>query len=99
MTAYIALGANLGDRRANIQSALEKLRQTPGITVTKSSTLIETPPSGGPPDSPPFLNAAAELETTLSPQDLLHRFLDIEQSLGRTRHEKWAPRLIDLALL
>jgi 2-amino-4-hydroxy-6-hydroxymethyldihydropteridine diphosphokinase len=99
MTCYIALGANLGDRRANLDSAVEKLRATPGVRVIKVSTYHETPAVGGPPDSPPFLNAAAELETTLSSRALLDRLLEIEQSLGRTRREKWGPRLIDLDLL
>jgi 2-amino-4-hydroxy-6-hydroxymethyldihydropteridine diphosphokinase len=98
-TAYIALGANLGDRRANIQTALDRLRDTPGIMVTSVSSLLENPAVGGPSDSPPFLNAAAQLQTTLSPRALLDRLLAIEIELGRTRREKWGPRVIDLDLL
>lgn len=98
-TAYIALGANLGDRRANIARAAELLRATPGIEVTKVSDLIETAAVGGPPDSPPYLNGAAELKTTLSPQGLLECLLAIEAKIGRTRCEKWEARLIDLDLL
>lgn len=98
-TAYIALGANLGDRRANIESALEKLRQTPNLTLQKISTLIENAAMGGPADSPPFLNGAAEIQTTLSAAQLLTRLLEIEKEIGRVRREKWGPRLIDLDLL
>ncbi len=98
-TAYIALGANLGDRRANLESALAKLGASEGIAVTRISSFLENPAIGGPADSPPFLNAAAELQTTLSPHELLHRLLDIEQELGRQRREKWGPRLIDLDLI
>ena len=98
-TAYIALGANLGDRRANIERALTLLRGTPSIRVTKISTLLENPAIGGPADSPPFLNAVAEIETTLPPPDLLARLLDIEKSLGRQRRQKWEARIIDLDLL
>jgi 2-amino-4-hydroxy-6-hydroxymethyldihydropteridine diphosphokinase len=98
-TAYIALGANLGDRRANIESALKKLRQTPNVTLQKFSTLIENPAIGGPADSPPFLNGAAEIQTTLSAAELLARLLEIEKEIGRVRREKWGPRLIDLDLL
>jgi 2-amino-4-hydroxy-6-hydroxymethyldihydropteridine diphosphokinase len=98
-TAYIALGANLGDRRANIERALDLLRDTPNIRITKTSTFLENPAIGGPPDSPPFLNAVAEIETTLPPRDLLSRLLDIEKALGRQRRQKWDPRLIDLDLL
>jgi 2-amino-4-hydroxy-6-hydroxymethyldihydropteridine diphosphokinase len=98
-TAYIALGANLGDRQANIRAALAKLEQTPGVNVTKVSTLMENPAVGGPADSPPFLNAAAELVTSLTPTGLLAALLAVEQSLGRVREMKWGPRAIDLDLL
>ncbi|MEA2736440.1 MAG: hypothetical protein QOE14_2891 [Humisphaera sp.] len=98
-TAYIALGANLGDRRGNIDAALDRLRATPGVRVTKVSSLLENPAIGGPADSPPFLNAAAEIETTLAPRALLDALLDIERQLGRERREKWGPRTIDLDLL
>jgi 2-amino-4-hydroxy-6-hydroxymethyldihydropteridine diphosphokinase len=99
VTAYIALGANLGNREANLRGALEKLRATPDIDVTAVSSLVETPAVGGPPDSPPYLNAAAVLVTTLSPDALLDRLLDIERELGRVRRERWGPRSIDLDLL
>lgn len=97
--AYIALGANLGDREGNLRLAIEKLRQTPGVMVTKVSTMLENPAIGGPADSPPFLNAAAEVETTLPPAELLKRLLEIEKEIGRVRREKWGPRQIDLDLL
>jgi 2-amino-4-hydroxy-6-hydroxymethyldihydropteridine diphosphokinase len=99
VTAYIALGANLGDRRANLTAALDGLRATPGLTVTRVSDLIENPAVGGPPDSPPFLNGAAEIVTPLPAADLLAALLAIERDLGRERREKWGPRLIDLDLL
>jgi len=97
--AYIALGANLGDRAATIRSALAKLARTPNLQITAVSSLLENPAVGGPADSPTFLNAAASLSATLSPQSLLARLLEIEQELGRTRSEKNAPRTIDLDLL
>jgi 2-amino-4-hydroxy-6-hydroxymethyldihydropteridine diphosphokinase len=99
VTAYIALGANLGDRESNIRAALANLEHTPGINVTRVSTLIENPAVGGPADSPPFLNAAAELVTSLAPTALLDALLAVERSLGRTRELKWGPRAIDLDLL
>ena len=99
VTAYIALGANVGDRRANIEAALRWLNDTPRIRVTRVSRLLENPAVGGPPDSPPFLNAVAEIETTLSPRHLLDVLLDAEIHLGRVRTEKWAPRLIDLDIV
>lgn len=99
VTAYIAVGANLGDRHANISSAVEMLRQTAGVEIAKLSSLIENPAVGGPPDSPHFLNGAIEIETSLRPRELLVELLTIEKRMGRLRREKWGPRLIDLDLL
>jgi 2-amino-4-hydroxy-6-hydroxymethyldihydropteridine diphosphokinase len=98
-TAYIALGANLGDRQQQIRVASERLRATPGIISVALSPLLEYPAVGGPENSPPFLNAAAEVRTTLSPRELLDRLLEIERAMGRVRDEKWGPRTIDLDLL
>src|SRR5258706_7595874 len=97
--AYIALGSNLGDREQNITGAIAKLHKTPGVEIGKVSTLLENPSVGGPDDAPSFLNAAAEIRTTLGAHALLHRLLEIEKELGRARREKWEPRLIDLDLL
>jgi 2-amino-4-hydroxy-6-hydroxymethyldihydropteridine diphosphokinase len=97
--AFIALGANLGDRAATIRAALEALKQTPGIEVLRISSLMENPAVGGPEGSPPFLNGAAALATSLQPRELLACLLEIERRLGRERHRKWAPRTIDLDLL
>ena len=99
VTAYIALGSNLGDREKNIIGAIAKLHKTPGVEIGKVSTLLENPSVGGPEDAPSFLNAAAEIRTTLGAHALLHRLLKIEKELGRARREKWEPRLIDLDLL
>jgi 2-amino-4-hydroxy-6-hydroxymethyldihydropteridine diphosphokinase len=90
--AYIGLGSNLGNRRAMIAGALERLRPR------RVSTIVETEPWGRT-DQPPFLNAVAELETDLEPSALLDRLLDVERGLGRVRGEKWGPRTIDLDLL
>lgn len=99
VTAYVALGANLGDRQANLRDAIALLARTPGVRLTATSRFLENPAVGGPPTSPPFLNAVARLQTTLSPQALLDELLGIEQVLGRVRRERWDPRLIDLDLL
>jgi 2-amino-4-hydroxy-6-hydroxymethyldihydropteridine diphosphokinase len=98
-TAYIALGANLGDREQNIRSAISQLMQLEGVTIAQVSTLLENPAVGGPPNSPPFLNAAAEIKTTLGSHALLHHLLEIEKKLGRIRRDRWEPRPIDLDLL
>lgn len=99
ITAYIALGSNLGDRQSNLESAVTALRATAGVTVTKVSTFLENPAVGGPADSPAFLNAAAAIETTLPPRELLSALLKIEKALGRERREKWGPRVIDLDIV
>ena len=95
--AYIGLGANLGDREGNLRAALEHLR---GLGPLRVSSFRATEPVGGI-DQPPFLNAAAELETDLPPRELLARLLEIERDLGRERAEetRWGPRPIDLDLL
>lgn len=99
ITAFIALGANLGDREANLRTALRKLASIDGIEVVRVSSLLENPAVGGPPDSPDFLNAVAELRTTLDPHALLKRLLDVERQMGRSRRDKWEPRPIDLDLV
>src|ERR1051325_2883013 len=100
-TCYIALGANLGDRARMIAAAMQRLRDTPEIRVMCESSLLENPAVGGPEDSPSFLNSVVQIETTLSPRDLLARLLKIEADLGRRRDpaERFAPRTIDLDLL
>jgi 2-amino-4-hydroxy-6-hydroxymethyldihydropteridine diphosphokinase len=99
ITAYIALGANLGDREKNISRALGQLDHPPQTRVMRVSPLIENPAVGGPADAPPFLNGVAEIETILDARELLHHLHEIERALGRQRREKWEPRIIDLDLL
>jgi 3-oxoacyl-[acyl-carrier protein] reductase len=98
-TAYIALGSNLGDRRAYLDRALADLRGRPCVEVTRVSSVYETAPVGGPAGQGPYLNAAAELRTTLAPVALLQILLDVESGLGRVRAERDGPRTIDLDLL
>jgi 2-amino-4-hydroxy-6-hydroxymethyldihydropteridine diphosphokinase len=96
--ACIALGSNLGDRRDNLTRALEELRDA-GVTLGRRSAFYETTPVGGPPGQQPYLNAVQEIDTTLSPRDLLALLLAIEERLGRVRTVKDAPRTVDLDLL
>jgi 2-amino-4-hydroxy-6-hydroxymethyldihydropteridine diphosphokinase len=97
--AYIALGSNLGDREQHLAAGLRALRETPGARVERVSSWYETRPVGGPPQAAAYLNGAAELTTTLSPEDLLATLLAIETANGRTRGAKDAPRTLDLDLL
>ncbi len=98
-TAYIALGGNLGDRRAFLDQALEALGRTPGVRVVRVSRYWETAPVGGPAGQGAYLNAAACLEVDLATHELLRVLLAIEQQLGRVRQERYGPRTIDLDLL
>ena len=82
-----------------LRLALELLRETPGIELAATSSVRETEPVGLL-DQPPFLNAAADVETELAPRALLDRLLTIERELGRTREgPRFGPRTIDLDLL
>ncbi len=99
ITVYVAVGSNLQDRRQNIQRAVEQLAKTPGISALRTSSLLENPAVGGPPESPLFLNGALELQTTRSALALLERLLGIEHQLGRVRRDRWEPRPIDLDIL
>jgi 2-amino-4-hydroxy-6-hydroxymethyldihydropteridine diphosphokinase len=99
VTAYIALGSNLGDRRAILEAALRRLGESPGVQVKAVSPLFETDPVGPPPQGP-YLNGAAELETRLAPRELLALLHRIEASAGRQRGpERDRPRTLDLDLL
>ncbi len=95
----IGLGSNEGDRGLAITRALEELGRRPTIAVVRRSRLIETAPVGGPPGQGRFLNAAALLETSLSPEGLLATLQKVEGCLGRRRETRWGPRTIDLDLL
>lgn len=96
---YIALGTNLGDRAAHIRDALVEIGGIGDIRVLACSSLHETEPVGGPPGQSWYLNAAAELATDLSPQELLARLLWIEARHGRVRTIRDGPRTLDLDLL
>jgi len=99
ITAYVGLGANLGERRETIERAVELLAAAAGVDVLAVSSLRETDPVGFE-DQPPFLNGAAAVATELSPRELLDVLLGIERHLGRTREgPRFGPRVIDLDLL
>ena len=97
--AYVALGANLGDRERTLRAAVDALAAEDGIEVVAVSTLRETEPVGVG-EQPRFLNGAAELETTLTSRELLARLLAVEQRFGRIRIPgEHGPRTLDLDLL
>jgi 2-amino-4-hydroxy-6-hydroxymethyldihydropteridine diphosphokinase len=98
-TAYVALGSNLGNRRAVLDAAICMIDSLPGTTVVARSTFRDTTPVDATPESPRFLNSAIAIETRLEPEELMRELLAIEHDLGRKRTERNAPRIIDLDLL
>jgi 2-amino-4-hydroxy-6-hydroxymethyldihydropteridine diphosphokinase len=96
---YLGLGSNEGDRRANLQAAVEEL-WTHGVAVLSSSSVYETEPVGEVPDQRPFLNVCVRIETELEPEPLLDVCKAVERVLGRVpggvRH---GPRPIDVDVL
>jgi len=96
--AYVALGSNLGDPRQQLLDAMAALANLPDTRLLQRSRLYRTPPWGML-EQPPFINAAVELDTALSPHALLDAMLAIEQRAGRVRAERNGPRTLDLDLL
>lgn len=97
--AYIGLGSNLGDSRANVLSAVEKLRALPNTRVIALSKLYGSKPFG-PVKQSDFVNAVVGLLTQLDPPTLLQEAKNIERALGRAeKYERWGPRVIDLDVL
>lgn len=94
--AYVALGANLGDRRAALAGAVERLAELGPVEAV--SSVWETEPVGYA-DQPRYLNAVARVRATRSPEETLSLLLAIEHDLGRVRSFPNAPRTIDLDLL
>lgn len=99
LLAYVGLGGNLGDARTRILGAFGALARIPRTRLLRRSRLYRTRPWGiaGQPD---FINAAAELDTRLTPRELLDALLAIERANGRVRDaRRWGPRTLDLDLL
>ena len=96
--AYVALGSNLGDPQQQLLDAMQALATTPGLRLLQRSALYRTPPWGML-QQPPFVNAAVQLDSALSPHALLDALLAIEQRAGRVRGARNGPRTLDLDLL
>ena len=96
-TAFVGVGANLGDARRSVVEALAALGRLPGCTLRRASALYRSAPVDA--VGPDFINAVAELHTTLSPLALLLALQAVEQAFGRERPYLNAPRTLDLDLL
>jgi 2-amino-4-hydroxy-6-hydroxymethyldihydropteridine diphosphokinase len=97
-TAYLALGANIGKKIANVRKAIAMIDAHEECWVTATSSIYETKPVGLT-DQPDFVNMVIGIETTLQPIALLELCNEIEQKLGRKRTIRWGPRVIDIDIL
>lgn len=96
--AYVALGSNMGEKRAYLDGAVEALLKVRGCRVTSVSDYIVTEPYGVT-DQDEFLNGCMEVETLLTPEELLAELHQIEQTAGRERVIHWGPRTLDLDII
>jgi 2-amino-4-hydroxy-6-hydroxymethyldihydropteridine diphosphokinase len=95
---YIGIGSNIGDREANVRRAVSMLDDR-HISLVSLSSLVETEPWGVT-NQPAFINAVAEVETSLEPMALLNTLRDTEKRMGRFfEAARWGPRVIDLDIL
>lgn len=97
VTAYIALGANLGEARAAILQAMQDIATLPATTLVRRSSLYRTAPVAS--TGPDYINAVVEVATGLSPPELLLQLQQLEQRAGRVRPHLNAPRTLDLDIL
>jgi len=93
--AFLGLGSNLGDRRALLDAALDRLV---AVGLARVSPFYETDPVGGP-EQGPFLNCVAELDTDLRARQLLAVCARLEVAAERVRSERWGPRTLDVDVL
>ena len=98
VTAYIAIGANLGDPLAQVRESFDALAALPGMRLVATSSIYRTAPVGAD-GQPDYFNAVACVETRLAPRALLEALLDLESRKGRFRSFQNAPRTLDLDLL
>lgn len=95
---FLGLGSNLGDRENYLAAAQQRLLAREKLSLVAASSLYETAPVGLI-EQPDFLNQVIEVQSALSPEQLLDRALAVEQELGRRRRLRWGPRTIDIDLL
>ncbi len=97
VTAYVGLGANLGNARAAVTDAIAALGRLPGTTLRRASSLYRTAPHEA--QGPDYVNAVAAIDTHLAAHDLLRELQALENAAGRERPYLNAPRTLDLDLL
>ena len=98
MIYYLCLGSNLNNPVSQLDGAIQRFENDPGIKILRSSKRIITEPYGII-NQPDFLNQVLEVESSYQPQELMERLLNIEKAMGRIRRIKWGPRNIDIDIL
>jgi 2-amino-4-hydroxy-6-hydroxymethyldihydropteridine diphosphokinase len=94
---FLLLGSNVGNSYDNLKTAIHRIQTDAGVVIKQSS--IYRTKAWGKIDQPDFLNQVIQIETNLSPKELLVSVLEIEKKMGRVRNEKWGPRIIDIDIL
>lgn len=97
-TAYVAIGSNLGDKENYMEVGINALKEAEDVRVIKVADVIATKPYGVE-EQPDFLNSVIEIQTLLSPQELLDTLHKIENQAGRERTLRWGPRTLDLDII
>lgn len=97
-TAYVAIGSNLGDKENYMEVGINALKEAEDVRVIKVADVITTKPYGVE-EQPDFLNSVIEIQTLLSPQELLDTLHKIENQAGRERTLRWGPRTLDLDII
>ena len=95
---YIGLGSNMGNPKQHINSALKSLGDIQSTRIMQTSSLYKSKPVG-PQDQADYINAVVQIDTELSPLELLDELQTIENQHGRVRKERWGPRTLDLDIL
>lgn len=95
---FVGLGTNLGDLERNLRDAIRAIGALPGTEVVRASSFLSTEPWGVT-DQPRFLNAVAEIRTSLEPLPLLQALKQLEDRLGRVPSYRWGPRVIDFDII
>ncbi len=96
-SAYLSLGANLGDAVATLEQAIDVIRTSENLRLVAVSKFYRTAPFEA--EGPDFCNAVIEVQTSLTPEEVLRQCLAIEQQFGRVRSIKNAPRTLDIDLI
>ena len=97
VSAWLALGGNLGNAQQNVLDAIESISRTPHISLQAASSLYRSPPFEA--SGPDFINAVVQVSTTLAPHALLAACQQIENAAGRLRPYRNAPRTLDIDIL